>query len=68
MCGMETGHKSILTYDVKPYVIYYYPYRFRPFRKIVKSDYEHRHVHPSVPLPAWNNPAPTGQILLKFTV
>ena len=68
MCVMEIGHKSSLTYDVKPFVIYYYPYHFRRFRKIVKSDNEHRHVHPSVPLPAWNNSAPTGQIFMKFTV
>jgi len=34
---METGHKSFLNYDVKPYVIYYYPYHFSRFRRIVKA-------------------------------
>jgi len=28
----------------------------------------HRHVHPSVPLPAWNNPVHNGKIFVKFTL
>jgi hypothetical protein len=41
---------------------------FRSVRKIAKSDYQLRHVCPSVLPSAWNDTAPTGRIFMKFDI
>ena len=38
----------------------------RRLRKIAKSDYQLRHVCPSISLSAWNNSAATGRIFVYF--
>jgi hypothetical protein len=41
---------------------------FRRFRKIAKSNYERRHACLCVCPSAWNNPAPTDRIFVKFGI
>ena len=39
---------------------------FRGVRKIAKSDYQLRHVCPSLRLSTWKHSAPNGRIFMKF--
>ena len=41
---------------------------FLGVRKIMESNYWHRHACPAVRLSAWNNSAPTGRIFMKFDI
>jgi hypothetical protein len=43
-------------------------YIFRRLRKIAKSEYDLRHVYPTVCPSTWNNSAPTGRIFMKYDI